>query len=127
MSLKSVISERFVNYLNTLAGGKRIPYGIGSRFLYKYCQTPVALKKRFKRKDKIFNAFLDELNIQKDRERLKMEKFIIGFHKNWRGMSFSYVKNQKVNKYMSLEGFDIFKQYYEEMKTFIKERHFENL
>jgi len=116
MSFKSAITEKFLRFLNTPAGGKWVPYLYGSRKLYKFCQTPYAQRNHFKRKGRLFSTFLEELEIQGDYEKLTKDKFFIGFQKNWRGMAVSYLNPKKLDNYFEFDGFEGFKNYYDEKK-----------
>ncbi len=119
MSIKNNITERFLRFLNTPAGGKWVPYAYGNRKLYNFCQTPYAHQNHFKRKGRLFNTFLQELDIKGDYEKLTREKFFVGFQKNWRTMAVSYLKPDKVDKYFEFVGLENFQKYYDEKKGIV--------
>ncbi len=76
-------------------------------------------KDNFKRKSRIFKAFLEELEITENQDQLLLEKNTIGFHKNWRGAAFSHLKNSKIDNFIDLKNYDNFLKYYKEGKGII--------
>ena len=116
---KRKIIKRLIAVFDYPWAGKWIPYSIGNHILNKFSKSSYAEKYLFKRKIRSFSAFLEDLEVEENQKDYSRQKFLVDYKKNWRCMSVSHMSSRQINKYFHLEGYDKFREYYNEGKGII--------
>ncbi len=116
---KRKIIKRLIAVFDYPWAGKWIPYGTGNRILNRFSKSSYAEKYLFKRKIRSFTAFLEDIKVERNQKDFAKQKFVIDYKKNWRCMSVSHMNSRQINKYFHLEGYEKFREYYNEGKGII--------
>ena len=117
--LNKNIARRFTNFLNSEKGGKRIPYGLGSKLIASFCNSSYAREIHFKNKLILLDEFLANMQDPPGIEDLLPLILVSNFSRTWRSMALSYLSKKKLKSYCTFNGLDKFDDCYRQGKGVI--------
>lgn len=111
--------DRVKAYFVSPAGGRRIPYRLGSHLIWWFSGTKYARETYFRRKVHLIETFLQETGIRQSSPELIREMINVFSLKKWRVMAVSHLSDRKFRKYVRFKNLDVFKKCYDSGKGVI--------
>jgi lauroyl/myristoyl acyltransferase len=109
---KKEIVDRIKNYFTSPAGGRRIPYRLGSYIIWWFSGTRYARQTYFKRKVHLIETFLQETGIRESSPALIREMISAFSMKKWRIMAISNLGERRFRKYVFFDNLEAFERSY---------------